>query len=377
MTRTGKIARLPLAIRDELNRRLADGEPGGSLLPWLNSLPAARTVLECQFGGAAITKQNLSEWRKGGFLEWRARQELLTDAHQFSAGTRELREASGGRLTDDLSTVLAAEYAMVLSDWNGKGDETLEARLKVLHGLSQAIGTLRHGEHKIERLKFGREKLAFAREKAGMETMLPMEELPCDPAVRDLVGEDLAGAGEGEITMEELLDPVVGVADVAGPSETPQSNAVAAIAAEADGAAEAGGVRPSPTWSNKNFFRGTGGNAAIERAASSAGLPTGGGRHFEVELAGETRRPPALAENLAGRSCVRERGPHHGRTMSAPVNLAGSRPAKNIAGRSSPAGLAAASSVIWPAGRRVTLPPPPQSLARCLSGAWAGEEKSR
>ena len=247
MTRTGKIARLPLAIRDELNRRLADSEPGGSLLPWLNSLPAARTVLECQFGGAAITKQNLSEWRKGGFLEWRARQELLTDAHQFSAGTRELREASEGCLTDDLSTVLAAEYAMVLSDWNGKGDETLEARLRVLHGLSQAIGTLRHGEHRVAQLKFEREKLAFAREKAG--TRHPLQELACDPTLRDLVGEDLAGDGKGELTMDELLNLVGGAA------EAPRPNAVAAIAAEADGEAETGGVQPSPTWSNEKFFR--------------------------------------------------------------------------------------------------------------------------
>lgn len=37
--RTGKIARLPVAIREEVNRRLLDGEPASKILPWLNGLP--------------------------------------------------------------------------------------------------------------------------------------------------------------------------------------------------------------------------------------------------------------------------------------------------------------------------------------------------
>ena len=32
MTRTGKIARLPPAVREELNRRLREAEPGGPLV---------------------------------------------------------------------------------------------------------------------------------------------------------------------------------------------------------------------------------------------------------------------------------------------------------------------------------------------------------
>ena len=39
MARTGKIARLPDDIREQLNRRLNDGEKGKKLVMWLNSLP--------------------------------------------------------------------------------------------------------------------------------------------------------------------------------------------------------------------------------------------------------------------------------------------------------------------------------------------------
>ena len=50
MTRNGKIARLPRAIRDELNRRLDDGEPGVQLVNWLNGVPEVRDILRNEFG---------------------------------------------------------------------------------------------------------------------------------------------------------------------------------------------------------------------------------------------------------------------------------------------------------------------------------------
>ena len=63
MTRVGKIARLPRLIREQLNRRLEDGEPGVEALAWLNALPEVLTVLEKDFAGRPISVQNLSEWK--------------------------------------------------------------------------------------------------------------------------------------------------------------------------------------------------------------------------------------------------------------------------------------------------------------------------
>jgi hypothetical protein len=42
MSRVGKIARLPEEIREQLNRRLADGEAGSVVLPWLEGLPGVQ-----------------------------------------------------------------------------------------------------------------------------------------------------------------------------------------------------------------------------------------------------------------------------------------------------------------------------------------------
>jgi hypothetical protein len=68
--RTGKIARLPITVREELNRRLSNGTPGKELLPWLNDLPAVQQILALRFASRRITEDNLSEWRCGGFQDW-------------------------------------------------------------------------------------------------------------------------------------------------------------------------------------------------------------------------------------------------------------------------------------------------------------------
>jgi hypothetical protein len=69
-TRRGKIARLPLAIREELNTRLRNGEVGKDLLLWLNGLAPVLEVLAAQFKGKPVAPCNLSEWKKGGYADW-------------------------------------------------------------------------------------------------------------------------------------------------------------------------------------------------------------------------------------------------------------------------------------------------------------------
>jgi hypothetical protein len=44
-SRNGKIARLPLAIRQQLNQRLQNGEWGKLLVEWLTSLPEVQAIM--------------------------------------------------------------------------------------------------------------------------------------------------------------------------------------------------------------------------------------------------------------------------------------------------------------------------------------------
>ena len=78
MARPGKISCLPHQVRENLNRRLDDGEDTNSLLHWLNALPEVQTLLADRFDGRPINEVNLSAWRHGGFRDWLNRQQALS-----------------------------------------------------------------------------------------------------------------------------------------------------------------------------------------------------------------------------------------------------------------------------------------------------------
>jgi hypothetical protein len=148
MNRNGKIARLPDDIRQELNDRLSNGEEGPQLLAWLNALPETRELLDEDFNGVPISKQNLSEWRQGGYREWCVQDDLHGAALEFSEGVRAMEEMMNpSLLPGDLAAVLAARYAKVLLDWDGKPNKKLDAVLNTLRFLGRDIALLQKTLH--------------------------------------------------------------------------------------------------------------------------------------------------------------------------------------------------------------------------------------
>ena len=205
MTRKGKIARLPREIREELNRRLEDGAAGEPLLDWLNALPSVQSVLASQFGGVPVSKQNLSEWRTGGFAEWQVRQEMLADARELAADAAELQAVTGGRLTDHLATVLGARYASALAGWDGQPSEEFRQKLKVLSGLCQNVVELRRGDHSGNRLQMERERLEEKREKTVDEEVAKFEAWAKIPAVKDWICQDWVSPAERRRRLLEIF----------------------------------------------------------------------------------------------------------------------------------------------------------------------------
>ncbi len=205
MARNGKIARLPRELRDELNRRLQNGEPGGSLLAWLNALPAVVMVLAREFAGNPVSKQNLCEWRAGGFAEWQARQETLEQARELAADAEEITQATNGRLTDHLATVLAVRYASVLQGWNGEVTDEFRKKFRALRGLCQDIVELRRGDHSGARLKMEQERLEREREKTEAEVVAHFQHWLKTPEVRDLVCQNYVSPEERERRLREIF----------------------------------------------------------------------------------------------------------------------------------------------------------------------------
>lgn len=120
MARTGKIARLPLAIREELNERLRDNESGAEILGWVNALPITQEILAKKFQGVPISDANLSEWRSGGFAEWLDDQGKVHKTQKLSEQLMRLAQASGGNLSKGLLAIAV-----------GKLHEALEAGAEI------------------------------------------------------------------------------------------------------------------------------------------------------------------------------------------------------------------------------------------------------
>jgi hypothetical protein len=168
MTRTGKIARLPRDIRNQLNHRLSDGEKGKKLLGWLNSLPEAQAVLKAEFGGRPINEPNLTEWKKGGYREWLDQQQAKELVPLLADEADELNPATGPPLTDRMAVWLAARLMVVVRRL-AVADLDDAAKWKLLHETAADIAAFRKGDHSSQRLKLDRELLELDREQLAQK----------------------------------------------------------------------------------------------------------------------------------------------------------------------------------------------------------------
>lgn len=188
----GKIARLPHAIREQLNQRLQNHELGQPLLDWLNGLPEVREIVAGLFDGKPISKQNLSQWRNGGFRRWQTSQEALKQVPQALSEAVEWQEATGKPLSDIVSVWGAVHYLLTAKTMMETSDRERDrsTRLKFLHRFVGDAVALQRGEFRSGRLKLDHERLAFFQERVAAKSAgqadgkLPSHPSPAAPACR-------------------------------------------------------------------------------------------------------------------------------------------------------------------------------------------------
>jgi hypothetical protein len=167
MTRVGKIARLPREIREQLNHRLQDGELGKRLVDWLNALPEVKAVLVGEFNSRAITEQNLSEWKTGGYRDWEKHQERRVLVRQLAEDAEDLEASNkNGEVSRHLSVVLAADLAQATREALAQTTNVKER----LECVGQAVGKftqLRREESNAERVRLTRERWQAEQNEAG------------------------------------------------------------------------------------------------------------------------------------------------------------------------------------------------------------------
>jgi hypothetical protein len=202
MTRNGKIARLPAAIREELNQRLLEGEPGQHLVLWLNSLPRVQALLKDQFQGIPISEANLSHWKNGGFPAWEAGERMADCVSSILQGTTALQAAAKGGLTDRMALMLAANMALEMQRLQSVADGNEKA--KIWRELRISLLALRRSELYAKRLEIEEVKHPKPARKKKERQLTPEENKQRIRRILGL-GEGYDGSKNPELTLPPAM----------------------------------------------------------------------------------------------------------------------------------------------------------------------------
>jgi hypothetical protein len=158
MSRIGKIARLPHDIREQLNRRLQDGQSGPEILHWVNELPPCRQMLAQKFGSRPIDENNLYEWRHGGYEEWlyhEDRRDLLQSRFEHIAKLDAVGD--GNQVAERLGVIVASELALALNYLEGIND--MNDRWSRLREICKELSRFRRENCNHQRLRLAEQRL--------------------------------------------------------------------------------------------------------------------------------------------------------------------------------------------------------------------------
>ncbi len=158
MSRTGKIARLPHEIREQLNRRLLDGQSGPEIIQWVNELPQCRQMLAQKFRGRPIDEGNLYEWRHGGYEEWLWHEDRRDRLHSVFEHVAKLDAVGDGtQVAERLGLIVAAELAGALNFLEGISD--MNDRWTRLREICKELSRFRRENCNHQRLRLAEQRL--------------------------------------------------------------------------------------------------------------------------------------------------------------------------------------------------------------------------
>jgi DNA-binding transcriptional MerR regulator len=141
---TSKISRLPFNLREQLNHRLHNGEPGSVILDWLNQKPIVKRILSKWFHAQPINKQNLSDWRHGGYRDWLRHQSRQQTIQRLAEQGVQLNDVSNScDHCESFSQIVIAELADELEHLDQTTDRN--QRWQRLREISRELARLQHG----------------------------------------------------------------------------------------------------------------------------------------------------------------------------------------------------------------------------------------
>jgi hypothetical protein len=132
--RTGKVARLPADVREEINRMLDDGKPYRQIIDSL----AGR-------GHPGINAMNLSNWKAGGFQDWlRERQRLRLAQDIGTQDPNALVALADARFLEILQALNGADLGRLLQ---GKPEQMVQLMRMYVSFSRHCLDREKHEQH--------------------------------------------------------------------------------------------------------------------------------------------------------------------------------------------------------------------------------------
>jgi len=210
MARQGKIARLPASIRRELNERIADGELGPQLLPWLNDLEETKAVLEAFFESREINPQNLSDWRDGGYSDWLKTRRREDAVRRLAEHSRALAKAGGGSMSEGAMAV-ASGRILELLELAADGDSEDIDITDLVMSLSK-LGKLEVDREKLElereKEQTRKDQLTLSREKFESQTIEQFLKWAASKEAQNILSNGKPKRIQAELLRELMFGPV-------------------------------------------------------------------------------------------------------------------------------------------------------------------------
>ena len=142
--RKGKIARLPKELRDQVCQRMEDGATYGSIIIWLE-----------EQGYPGVNEQNLTNWRQGGWMEWRAVQDRIAGMKSKQEFALDIVKANeGGTMHEATLYMAASQLYEVLGDFDVRVlKETLAEKPELYADVVNSLAKLSKGSLEMQKYR--------------------------------------------------------------------------------------------------------------------------------------------------------------------------------------------------------------------------------
>jgi len=184
MTRKGKIARLPEEIREIINQQISDNIALKRIAAEINARPGIAEILQPHFKNRTITESNLSEWKLGGYLEWRSERAAKSSMARIMSANDTVLDAAQSRLSDRIAVLLASH--MIAEIKQLENTTRTEEKIRLWRELRLGLSAMKRYE--FFSLKHKQEMLKMEKQKVEEQTLMTLEEK--EARINEIMGLD-------------------------------------------------------------------------------------------------------------------------------------------------------------------------------------------